>query len=203
MKNKNDIMSKIITRKVTLQGLTDIMFARYPGDNKTTLHWHQKVYLIPGTSTLCLPATNISSFLSATNTISAPVRLRGRRGSSIARSCLSFVTVSAADDKSHPQYLPFLRNGNVIEMGNPSGDTDEKSGLYKDFRVARLAKGIPNPQERPVLPMDWALQFKLSILPNQEIKEDEIYNLLVEGGLAIGLGTYRGVFGKFAVTQWE
>ena len=37
----------------------------------------------------------------------------------------------------------------------------------------------------------------------KEIKEQEIKNLLTEGGMAIGLGTFRGVFGKFEVTRWE
>lgn len=69
--------------------------------------------------------------------------------------------------------------------------------------MARLDKGIPNPKERPVLPLPWSLEFELAILPNQEIKETEIYNLFVEGGLAIGLGTYRGVYGKFFVEKWE
>jgi hypothetical protein len=51
--------------------------------------------------------------------------------------------------------------------------------------------------------MPWALTFTLSILPTKEIKEQELYNLIVEAGLAIGLGTYRGVFGKFEVTDWS
>ena len=69
--------------------------------------------------------------------------------------------------------------------------------------MARLDKGIPNPKERPVLPLPWALEFDLTIFPNKEIKEQEIKNLLTEGGQAIGLGTFRGVYGKFAVDKWE
>ena len=51
--------------------------------------------------------------------------------------------------------------------------------------------------------MPWALDFMLKILPNKEIKEEEIRNLFVDGGIAIGLGTFRGVYGKFEVTYWE
>ena len=43
----------------------------------------------------------------------------------------------------------------------------------------------------------------LTIYPNKEIKEQEIKNLLAEGGMAIGLGTFRGVFGKFEIEQWD
>jgi hypothetical protein len=77
------------------------------------------------------------------------------------------------------------------------------SGIYLDRRVARLDKGIPNPKERPVLPLPWELKFTLKIYPNREIKEQEIKNLFTEGGLAIGLGTFRGLFGKFEIFEWD
>ena len=60
-----------------------------------------------------------------------------------------------------------------------------------------------SPKERPVLPLPWALKFSLTIFPNKEIKEQEIQNLFAEGGLAIGLGTFRGMFGKFEIESWE
>ena len=103
----------------------------------------------------------------------------------------------------HPQYVPFLRNGAPIEVGKFGDDRDPQSGLYLDRRVARLDKGIPNPKERPVLPLPWALEFDLTIYPNKEIKEQEIKNLLAEGGMAIGIGTFRGVFGKFEIERWD
>jgi hypothetical protein len=43
-------VTDIVTRRVTLVGLTDIMFDRYPGDNDTKLEPHQKLYLEPGAS---------------------------------------------------------------------------------------------------------------------------------------------------------
>lgn len=190
------------TRMVRLVGLTDIMFDRYAGDNKTKLSWGQKIYLAPNTSTLVLPTTNIVSFLSAHNTNSAPKRLRDKRAyKDICNACLSFVTVRGLS--GNPQYIPFLRDGKPITVGKFGDDVEPESGLYLDRRVARLDKGIPNPKERPVLPAPWSLEFELSILPNQEIKEAEVYNLFVEGGVAIGLGTFRGVYGKFSVDKWE
>lgn len=194
---KSDTRLETVSRKVRLVGLTDVMFDRYAGDNKTKLAWDQKVYLIPGTKTLCMPAMNISSFLTAHNTNSAPKRLRDKRAyKDICNACLSFVSIG-------PQYIPFIRDGKPIEMGNVKDDRDELSGVYLHRAVARLDKGIPNPKERPVLPLPWAVEFDLNIFPNQEIKEQEIKNLFAEGGLAIGLGTFRGVFGKFAIDLWE
>ena len=102
-----------------------------------------------------------------------------------------------------PEVIEFTRNGKPIQVGTFTDRVDEKSGIYLHRAVARLDKGIPNPKERPVLPLPWSLEFDMTIYPNKEIKEQEIKNLLTEGGMAIGLGTFRGVFGKFEVTRWE
>ena len=199
----SDTRLEKITRTVELRGITDIMFDRYAGDNKTQLAWHQKIYLTPETNILCLPTSNIVSFLSAHNTNSAPKRLRdARQFKKIANACLSFVVIHADSNSKHPQYIPFLRDGKPIEVGEFGNERDDLSGIYLDRRVARLDKGIPNPKERPVLPLPWELKFVLSILPNTEVKEQEIMNLFKEGGLAIGLGTFRGMFGKFEVSEW-
>lgn len=195
---KSDTRLDVITRNVTLRGIKDIMFDRYAGDNQTKLSWEQKLYLEPGTNILAMPATNISSFLSAHNTNSAPKRLRdARQYKKIANACLSFTSIGPGN------YLPFLRDGKPVEVGAFLPDHDPLSGIYMHRSVARLDKGIPNPKERPVLPLPWSLAFELTIYPNKEIKEQEIRNLFDEGGIAIGLGTFRGVYGKFIVEGWE
>lgn len=202
MKAKSsDTRIDTIKRTVLLSGLTDIMFDRYAGDNKTVLSWDQKIYLKPGTNILSLPATNISSFLSAHNTNSAPKRLRdSRQFKKNCNACLSYLAIGANDGG---MYIPFLRDGEPIKVGKFEADVDPLSGLYLHRAVARLDKGIPNPKERPTLPAPWSIEFSLTIYPNKEIKEQEIKNLFEEGGVAIGLGTFRGVFGKFAVEKWE
>jgi len=199
---KSDTRLEIVERKITLSGITDLMFDRYAGDNKTVLDWTQKIYLIPETNILCLPTANIVSFLSSHNTNSAPKRLRDKRAyKDICNACLSFVAIKATGiDKNN---VAFMRDGKEIKVGKFGEQKDELSGLYLDRRVARLDKGIPNPKERPVLPLPWELSFSLAIFPNKEIKEQEIMNLFIEGGLAIGLGTFRGVYGKFEVSKWE
>lgn len=197
----SDTRLACVKRKVKLVGMRPIMFDRYAGDNDTKLAWHEKIYLVPGSRKLCLPSINVASFLSSHNTNSAPKRLRdARKFKRIANACLSFVDIEGLHD---PAYIEFLRNGRPITVGDFSADRDEKSGIYLDRRVARLEKGIPNPKERPVLPLPWELEFYLTILPNEEIKEVEIKNLFEEGGISIGLGSYRGVFGKFTVAKWD
>jgi hypothetical protein len=188
----------IVTRKVMLAGLTDIMFDRYPGDNNTKLEAHQKLYLEPGnTKIIGIPALNIMSFLSAHNTNSAPKRLRDKRKfKDIANAMLSFVSI-------REQFIPLLRDGKAIKFGKFDGDKDTVSGTYIHYSVARLDKGIPNPKVRPVVPRPWGLEFTMDIFPNREIKETDILNLIEEGGRALGLGTFRGVFGKFRIEGWN
>jgi hypothetical protein len=187
----------IITRKVKLCGVKPIMFDRYAGDNDTKLEPWQKLYLEPETRVISLPAANIMSFLSAHNTNSAPKRLRDKRKfKDICNACLSFVQID-------PELIPFTRDGRPIVFGKFQGDVDPESGTYIHRSVARLDKGIPNPKVRPVLPTPWELEFSLSIFPNKEIQEQEIINLFDDGGRALGLGTFRGLFGKFVVETWE
>jgi len=102
-----------------------------------------------------------------------------------------------------PPFIPFLRDGAPIQFGVLTNDVDALSGVYVHRSVARLDKGIPNPKERPVLPLPWSLEFSLRILPNKEIQEQEILNLFEDGGRALGLGTFRGVYGKFYVDTWS
>lgn len=200
---ESDVRVQLTKRTVCLTGVTDLMFDRYPGDNSTKLEWWQKVYLKPGTSQLCIPAINIVSALSSHNTNSYPKRLRDKRKyKDICNACLSFVSISPVDP-ADGQSLLLLRDGKPIELGKPGAERDEKSGLYLHRSVARLKDGIPNPKERPTLPCPWELRFLLTILPNKEIKEQEIRNLLEEGGLAMGLGTWRGVYGKFMISEWR
>jgi hypothetical protein len=74
------------------------------------------------------------------------------------------------------------------------------------FAIAKIMKGklaIPNPKERPMLDAPWELKFKLTLLETPELNEVLLKKLFEYGGIAIGLGTFRGVFGKFKVTEWN
>ena len=179
-----------------------IMFDRYAGDNNTKLEPGQKLYLAPTQGkelpVIGIPSANIMSFLSAHNTNSAPKRLRdARKFKNIANACLSFVDIEET-------FIPLLNDKDEpIRFGGFADDFDEVSGAYIHRSVARLDKGVPNPKVRPVIPMNWKVRFNLTLWPNKEIQEQEILNLMEDGGRALGLGTFRGVFGKFFVQSWE
>jgi hypothetical protein len=189
---------EIIHRLVKIRGLTDIMFDRYPGDNATQLEPWQKLYLAGENGrTICLPSANIMSFLSAQNTDSSPKRLLDpRKYKAFAQACGSFITIG-------PRMIPFTRDGNEIIFGKFVGDSDPQSDTYIDRRVARLEKGIPNPKIRPTLPTPWELTFELTLLPNKQIQEQQLLNVFQEGLLCLGLGTFRGQFGKAEIVSWE
>lgn len=187
-----------IVRKVGIRGLCDIMFDRYPGDNDTKLEPAQKLYLGGDEGrTICLPSANLMSFLSAQNTDSAPKRLLdSRKYKAFALACGSFVSIG-------PRMIPFIRDGKEIVFGKFVGEEDADSGVYIDRSVARLEKGIPNPKVRPVLPTPWELWFQLTLFPNRQIQEQQLLNVVTEGLICLGLGTWRGQYGKAEVICWE
>jgi hypothetical protein len=53
------------------------------------------------------------------------------------------------------------------------------------------------------LALPWSMEFKLTIFKNDDIDETYLQTAFVRGGIALGLGTFRGVFGKFVVSEWE
>ena len=186
----------IITRKVKLEGITQIMFDRYSGDNKTQLEPGEKMYFVPGTRTLCLPTMNVMSFLSAQNTDSVAKLIGGRGYKALAQALLGFVRIT-------PMNIPLTRNGVPIEFHGFVDDKDEAGGIYVFRNVARLPKGIPNPKVRPVVDLPWELSFTVDLYKNDVVDEKLLRTAFVRGGMAIGLGTYRGLFGKYIVASWE
>ncbi len=186
----------LTTRRVRLEGFTAIMFDRYPGDNVTELPPGQKMYFLPDGKTLCVPAANISSFLSSKNTDSVAKLMGGRQYKKLASAMLGFLVIE-------PTLIPLCRDDEPIVFNGFTDDRDDEAGIYVDRRVARLDKGIPNPKVRPVVELDWELTFNLTLIRNQQFDEDFIKEGFRRGGLMYGLGTYRGVFGKFLVADWE
>lgn len=187
----------VVTRRVMLSGFADLMFDRYAGDNKTELDVSQKMYFLEDGMTLCLPAANIMSLLTSQNTESAPKRfLDSREYKKVAAAFLSYISVS-------PFMIPITRNNKAIVFNGFSGDQDEQAGVYIHRSVARLAKGIPNPKIRPVVRAPWEIEFDLSIFPNNDFGEEMLQGLFKKAGIAIGIGTFRGVYGKFQVSKWE
>jgi len=194
----------MLVRSVTVKGLTPLMFDRYPGDNDTQLTPSQKLYYADDGKTLAIPSTNLMSFLSAKNTDSAPKRLLdSRKYKKFTEACASFVMIQA-DDEKYSENLILTRNSEpLVFSGFGDDEICASTGVFIKRDVARLEKGIPNPKVRPVLPLDWELSFRLSLFPNRQIQEQQLKNVIEEGGYAVGIGTWRGRFGKFEIVKWE
>ena len=181
--------TRVIEREVVLSGLTPILFDRYSGNNKEQLSTMEKIYSNEGR--MVLPSINVLSFLSAQNTESAPQRVIGRGYKEVCKAAQSFVTIAPLD-------IPFYRDGKPLLV--------EQAGLVVHHAVAKIMKGklaVPNPKERPLLNLPWQLKFNISLLETPELNEVLLKKLFEKGGIAIGLGTFRGVFGKFKVESWK
>jgi len=175
---------------VQLEGITPILFDRYAGDNTTDLRPEDKMYFAKDGKSLVLPALNIMSFLSAQNTMSAPKRLLdSRKYKIITAGMLSYITIS-------PWMIPFTADGKPVIF---DGWNEQ---ITLNSSVARLEKGIPNPKSRPQLDTPWELDFKINMLENQDVSIKLLEDIFHRGGIAIGLGTWRGLFGKFSVSKW-
>ena len=192
----------MLRRIVTIKGITPLMFDRYPGDNDTKLSPEQKLYFARDGQTLCVPSTNLMSFLSAKNTDSAPKRLLDpRKYKKFTEACASFVTIEALEGGEDliltRDYSP------LVFRGFNSDERCSSTGVFVHRSVARLEKGIPNPKVRPCLPLPWELNFALCMYTNKQLQEQQLHNIFIDGGIAVGIGTWRGRFGKFEVAKWE
>jgi len=177
-----------LTKKVTLTGIRPIMFDRYSGSMKEQLSPLDKVYKSKE-GNLILPSANIMSFLSAQNTESAPQRVMGRGWKAIAKAAMSFVDIN-------PMEIPIIREGSLLTTND----------VEIDYRKAIIKKGqlsIPSDKERPVINLPWEVSFEITLYKNPDLNEMILKKLFNDGGIQIGLGTYRGIFGKFIITKWE
>jgi hypothetical protein len=190
-------ITKKTVKDVVLTGATPILFDRYPGDNRTQLSPDQKMYLFGPKNILTLPASNLLSFFTATNTESAPKLLMDKR--TYKETCSALAAVLSFE----PEDIPFLRDGKPIVFGGfteEDGEYDPISGVRVVHHVARLKDGVPNVKHRPMLYLPWELRFKMIILPHKDLTVDQIQNFFIDGGAMLGLCTYRKRYGKFEMT---
>lgn len=177
---------KKTTINVSLKGIRPIMFDRFISmESKVQYQPIEKLYTKDGF--LIIPSLNIMSFLSGTNTESAPKRmLDSRKYKPVAAAAMSFVQIIQED-------IFITREGKKLK----------ENEFIVQKHVARLAKGVPNPKERPVIELPWEISFDMLHFENSELNVNLLYKLFDFGGMSVGLGTYRGVYGKFIVDKWD
>lgn len=185
-------MSEQLTNQLTakLRGIRPIMFDRYGGDNKTKLNNEDKVYKDEA-GRLGIPILNLFSLLTAQNTPSVAKLFYGKQARELALGVQSFVNIESIDDD--PTFAVLHDSeGKVWKAGD--------SRIKIAHHVARLAKGVPNPKERPFLPTGWQMTVRFEIQQNTLINEPTLRKMVQQGGI-LGLGTFRPIFGRYTV-EW-
>jgi hypothetical protein len=189
-----ELKSKNIT--LELSGTSDIMFDRFYGQEKDTRPPEQKFYLVQGNK-IVLPTENLYSFLFGENPPGA-AKTEGRKGKEYIRTGYSHIVIDPTECVS------FKRNGKDIVFTEWEGNAD--SYYVSEFSPRTKMSSGPNSikqnlKRRPVLKMPWSLTFTITVIENNLITVEKMFNWFTDGGVIIGLGTYRPRFGRFEVKQ--
>lgn len=174
--------------KVQLSGLRPMMFDRYAGDNNTQLPNAEKMYLNEQRQ-LIMPALNLYSLLTAENTKSVCRQFFGKQGRTVALGISSYTSIEPFD-------IPIEDDNGPITFDGWNGQIS----VHK--AVARLAKGVPNPKERPVLALPWRIAFEVQYQENKFCTLENLRQAFAMGGV-LGLGTFRPFFGRYELTGWN
>ncbi len=180
---------------VGLDGVADIMFDRFYGQEKDTRPPEQKFYLAADNKVV-LPAENIYAFLFAENPAGA-AKTEGKTAKNFIRTGMANVIITPAD------YIPFLREGKPVQFKNKFDgkifDTTQFAPRVKNGNLS-IKQNI---RVRPLLKLPWSIEFNIRVILNPMIDSDRLQNWFSAGGLTIGLGTYRPRYGRFMVSKWN
>lgn len=193
-KNKRSKELELEHKKVTLEltGTSDIMFDRFYGQEKDTRPPEQKFYLAEG-NRIVLPTENLYSFLFAENPAGA-AKSEGKKGKELIRMGYSHVVIDPAD------HIVFKDEAGKDIVFEGWEDNEDRYYISEFSPRTKMSGGLSikqNLKKRPVLKTPWNLSFTVTIIKNQLITVEKIYNWFNDGGLVIGLGTYRPRFGRF------
>lgn len=182
------MQNNTVTIRTRFNGIRPLMFARYAGDNNTQLTPAEKMYLNADRQ-LIMPALNLYSLLTATNTKSVAGQFFGRNGKNIALGIASYTNITPFD-------VPINDNNGPIQF---NGFSDQIT-VHKS--VARLKGGIPNPQDRPLVALPWWIEFEIEYQENKLCTLENLRYACTMGG-TLGLGTFRPFFGRYELVRWE
>ena len=90
-----------------------------------------------------------------------------------------------------PVNIPFMNDDSPIVFSK----FNEK--VYIDERMARPSATARVIARRPVISMPWLLRFDLTINQTEFVTESRIKDWFMRGGISVGIGAYRPMFGRF------
>lgn len=194
----NTTPAKISVTKigVTLESLVDIAFDRFIDYSSDKLPPDQKLYLDEKRG-LYLPSWNIDAFLWGEYPPGACANAEGKKRKNYIGVGQSTVSIDEIQ-------IPFMRHKTQVVVKK---DITQDAHFWMLNVGGRTRKGNLSikavPRLRPVLKTPWELNFTITLVQNDRIDAQKLYNYFVSGGGYIGLGTFRPKFGRFAVTRWD
>jgi hypothetical protein len=183
-------LKKMKTLKIAVQlsGVRPLMFDRYAGDNNTQLAARDKMYLDQD-GCLTIPAINVYSLLHNENGMSVTKQFFGKQRKNVGLGIMSYTSIDQME-------IPLLDDNGPIFFD------DWNDQIYVMKHVARLAKGVPNPKERPVLATPWRVEFEMEYQENKLCTLNNLQQIFQYGG-SMGLGTFRPQFGRYELTRFD
>jgi hypothetical protein len=129
------------------------------------------------------------SLLCAENTKSVCRQFFGKNGKTVALGIASYCNIEPFD-------IP------IVDDNGPIVFTGWNEKIYVHQSVARLAKGIPNPKERPTIALPWEMTFTIEYMVNTYCTLENLRQALSMGG-TLGLGTFRPFFGRYELVGFD
>lgn len=182
------------TISITLDGLSDLLFDRFWDHDKMDRPIDQKLYLNEDNN-IVMPGSNLHAFL-----------WNERKA-----GCVKFF-----EGKGSPQYLARVGFVNVLEREaeilGKNGKPIKWGGQAKPPLFIINASGVTGSgnkivkqpiKPRPGISVPWSIKYTMTLVENDMIDVQKLYNWVSRGGLLIGLGTWRPRFGRFLVKQWD
>lgn len=183
--------------EVRLEGVAPIMFDKFVDHSKEKRPPDQKMYLAAGNK-LVLPAENIYAFLFSENPMGAAKSMEGKAGK-------EFIRYGQASIFIDPIEIPILDGKNKpVVFDDPKFEKGRFLIWLSGGRTKLGSLSVKQEaQPRPYLTLPWSVEFMVTLLLNKKIDSTKLENWFKEGGIVVGLGTYRPRFGRFIVTKWE
>ena len=192
---------------VTLKRYVPIYFDAFRGmveGKATEIAPVDKLYLTK-TQHIALPIKNLYSFLCAQNKSIGKLFFTGPTQAIHLLAISSYILISPVKDNDNNitedgVLLPFLRKGKPIKFNGFVDGEDKKAKVRVITDKTNLKKSgltVPNIVHRPQMALPWSLQFVLTHIENEYVSFETVVKLFAKGGELLGLGGWRGLFGKF------
>ena len=171
---------KIQKINVHLKGIKPIIFNEYVSKDDTNIPPMKKI-AFEGSKVVIRP-DRIMSFLIDNNT-------------ALPAGCVKLFV----DMKKYKILLPKVK----AYVGLPTENipiANKKDIIIREDKVN--GGGVPNMVKRPMI-NNWEAKFSINLIENPDITFEKLENWINRGGIEVGFGAWRPLFGQFIVEKFE